>query len=88
MANSVTTNPIVLDTAGAVSTDKLTIKAIVFTAANGDGLVLSDVSGNAVISLEASTGNLSPSLTVPGGIKTDGLVVTTIDGGTAYLYLK
>jgi len=88
MANSVTTNPIVLDTAGAVSTDRLTIKAVVFTAANGEGLVLSDTAGNAIISLEASTGDLSPSVTVPGGIKTDGLTVTTIDGGVAYLYLK
>ena len=88
MANSVTTNPIVVDTVGAVNTTPTTIKAIVFTAANGDGLLLSDKNGNALIGLEASTGNLSVALTVPGGIKTDGLTVTTIDGGAAYLYLK
>jgi hypothetical protein len=88
MANSVTTNPVVLDSTGVVSTKPMTIKAIVYTAANGNGLVLSDQRGNAVAGLEASTGNLSVSVTVPGGIKTDGLTVTTIDGGTAYVYLQ
>lgn len=88
MANSVTTNPLVLDTAAAVLTGPVHIKAVVFTAANGEGLVLSDADGNAVLGLEASTGDLSPSVTIPGGIKTDGLTVTTIDGGTAYVYLK
>ena len=88
MANVATTNPMVLDTAAAVVTTPVQIKAVVFTAANGDGLVLSDKDGNAILGLEASTGDLSPSVTVPGGIKADGLTVTTIDGGTAYVYLK
>jgi hypothetical protein len=88
MANSVTTNPLVLDSTGAVLTSPARIKAILFTAANGEGLLLSDASGNAIASLEASTGNLSPTLTVPGGIKVDNLTVTTIDGGVAYVYLQ
>ena len=49
MANLVNTNPMVLDTAGAVSTDKVTVKAVVFTAANGEGLLLSDKEGNPVV---------------------------------------
>lgn len=88
MANSVTTNPLVLDSAGVALTGPVTIKAVVFTAANGEGLLLSDASGNAVVGLEASTGDLSPSVTIPGGIKNNGLTVTTIDGGVAYVYLK
>ena len=88
MANSTKTNPLVLDSTGAVSTSPVHIKAVVFTAANGEGLLLSDAAGNAIVGLEASTGDLSPSVTVPGGIKTNGLTVTTIDGGTAYVYLK
>lgn len=88
MANSVTTNPLVLDTAGAITSGPVTIKAVSFTAANGEGFLLSDKEGNAVVGLEASTGDLSPSITIPGGIKTNGLTVTTIDGGAAYIYLK
>jgi hypothetical protein len=88
MANSVTTNPLVLDSTGVVLTGPVSIKAVVFTAANGEGLLLSDANGNAILGLEASTGDLSPSVTIPGSIKNDGLTVTTIDGGTAYVYLK
>ena len=88
MANSVGTNPLVLDSTGVALTGPVTIRAVVFTAANGEGLLLSDADGNAVLGLEASTGDLSPSLTVPGGIKVNGLTVTTIDGGVAYVYLR
>ena len=88
MANSVTTNPLVLDSTGVVLTGPVTIKAVLFTATNGDGLLLSDAEGNQVAGLEASTGDLSPTITVPGGIKVNGLTVTTIDGGVAYIYLK
>jgi hypothetical protein len=88
MANSKATNPLVLDSTGVVLTGPVSIKAILFTAANADGLLLSDAEGNKVASLEASTGDLSPTVTVPGGIKVNGLTVTTIDGGIAYIYLK
>ena len=88
MANSVGTNPLVLDSTGVALTGPVTIRAVVFTAATGEGLLLSDADGNAVLGLEASTGDLSPSLTVPGGIKVNGLTVTTIDGGVAYVYLR
>jgi len=88
MANSVTTNPLVLDSTGIVLSTPVSIKSILFTAANGEGLVLSDKNGVAVASLEASTGDLSPSVAVPGGIKINGLTVTTIDGGVVYVYLK
>lgn len=88
MANSVKTNPLVLDSTGVALTGPVTIKAILFTSTNGSGLLLSDASGNAVASLEATTGDLSPTVTVPGGIKVNGLTVTTIDAGVAYVYLK
>ena len=68
MANSVTTNPLVLDSTGVALTGPVTIRAVIFTAANGEGRLLSDANGNAVLGLEASSGDLSPSLTVPGGI--------------------
>ena len=88
MANSNKTNPLVLDTAAVSLTGPVTIKAVLFTAADGSTLVLSDADGNAIVTLETDSGDLNPTLTVPGGIKTNGLTVTTIDAGVAYVYLK
>ena len=88
MANLVTTNPLVLDSTGVALTGPVTIKAVLFSAADGSTLVLSDASGNALCTLETDAGELNPTLTVPGGIKIDGLTVTTIDAGVAYVYLK
>jgi hypothetical protein len=88
MANSVTNNPLVLDSTGVALTGSTSIKAVLFTAANGNGLLLSDAAGNKIASLEATTGDLSPSITIPGGLRVEGITVTTIDGGIAYIYLK
>ena len=88
MANSNNTNPLVLDSTGVSLTGPVTIKAVLYTAVSGQGLLLSDGSGNKVVELETDSGDLSPSITIPGGIKVNGLTVTTIDAGTAYVYLK
>lgn len=88
MANSVVTNPLVLDSTGIALTGPVTIRSIVYTASAGGELLLSDASGNEVLGLTTSAGDLNPSLTVPGGIKINGLTVTTISTGTAYVYLK
>ena len=94
MANSVDTNPIVLDTAGVVQ-DKgpITIKAFrVVYGADGDDVLLSDAAGSPVFTGKAgavATAGRGDNLTVPGGIKVEGLTATTIDAGTVvYLYLK
>jgi len=90
MANSVTTNPIVLDTAGVVSTNPITIKAIqvVFGAA-AQVVLLSDANGAAVYESVGTAEQLTDGLTVPGGIKALSLTATTItSGATVYLYLK
>lgn len=92
MANSVTTNPITIDTAGVISTEPVTIKAIQvrFTAAT-NVVLLSDADGALVYESVATAEKLTDCLTVPGGIKlTKGLTATTIDGASTvvYLYLK
>jgi hypothetical protein len=90
MANSVTTNPIVLDSAGVVSTNPVTIKAIqvVFSGA-GDSVVLSDANGDKVYQSVGTAEQLTDGLTVPGGIKALSLTATTISAGTfVLLYLK
>jgi len=88
MANSNSTNPLVLDSTGVSLTGPVTIKAVLYTAPDGSGLLLSDAAGNQVVELETDAGDLNPSITIPGGIKVNGLTVTTIDAGTAYVYLK
>lgn len=93
MANSVTTNPLVLDTAGAVLTSPVKIKAIrVIYSADSDDVELSDQKGNSVFLGKAGTiltAGLTDGITVPGGISCDGLTVTTIDGSSVvYVYLK
>jgi len=93
MANSVTTNPLVLDTAGVVLTGPVSIKAIrAVYGADADDVELSDAGGNSVFLGKATTiataGN-ADGITVPGGIKINGLTATTIDSGTVvYVYLK
>jgi len=93
MANSVTTNPLILDTAGAILTTPTHIKAIrVQFSADEDDVVLSDKGGKVVFSAkggDVSVNGYNDSITIPGGIKCDGLTVTTIDGTSkAYVYLK
>jgi len=90
MANSVTTNPMVLDTAGVISVNPVTIKAIqvVFQAAT-NVVLLSDANGNAVYGSIGTAEKLTDQLTVPGGIKCPNLTLTTVDGTSViYLYLK
>jgi len=82
MANSVTTNPIVLDTAGVVSNVPVTIKAIQVVFGNdSDFVVLADSKDNVVYYTKAGallTAGATDSITVPGGIKTQGLKAVTI----------
>jgi hypothetical protein len=94
MANSVKTNPIYVDTAGVLFTGPGTIKAIYVTwISNDDDFLLSDAAGNIIFQAKASsaiaTAGNSSQLTVPGGIKVNGLTCTTIDGTSeAIIYLQ
>ena len=90
MANSVTTNPITIDTAGVISTGALTIKAIHVSAdAAARTVLLSDANGNVVFRSVSTAESLNDSLTVPGGIKVTSLTATTITSGAVVtLYLK
>ena len=90
MANSVTTNPITIDTAGVISTGALTIRAIhvSFTAA-AQTVLLSDANGNIVFKAISTADNITESLTVPGGIKIPSLTATTVTAGAVcILYLR
>jgi hypothetical protein len=90
MANSVTTNPITIDTAGVINAGALTIRAIhvSFTAA-AQTVLLSDADGNIVYRAISTAESLTDGITVPGGIKVPSLTATTVTAGAVcILYLR
>ena len=90
MANSVTTNPITIDTAGVVSAGALTIRAIkVSCTATAQTVLLSDADGNILYKFISTAEVINDSLTVPGGIKVPSMTATTITAGAVViLYLR
>ncbi|MBI3089256.1 MAG: hypothetical protein HYY96_01195 [Candidatus Tectomicrobia bacterium] len=90
MANTLTTNPIIVTTAAAsVATQHARIKAIVWDgAANGNTLVIHDaVAGNVIFQARWATGDPATLCFELGGVAVTGIYVTTIGGGTALIYL-
>lgn len=94
MANNTTSNPLVIDTAAPtnVTTKLLRVKAIVWdpgaSAANLDNLTVKDANGKVKFSQTIYTGTLVPPPFVPASpITCDGLAVTALTHGTAYIYL-
>ncbi len=62
------------------------ITGVNFTAANGEGLVLQDQDDKDILTLEASTGDLSP--TVMGlHIPVQQIKAETLDGGQVIIYI-
>jgi hypothetical protein len=93
MANSAIINPYALDTAGAVVTYPVSIKAIrVQFSADGDDVVLSDKNGNVIFIAKAgtvATVGYNDGIVFAKALKVDGLTVTTIDGTSkVYVYLE
>ena len=93
MSNSYkdTTGLWVVDTTGNLDTDPVNIIEVVYipSAANDD-LILSDTSDNPAIVLKAGATDASPvhmSFHHPGR-RLPNLKVNTIDGGTAYIYMR
>lgn len=86
------TNLYILDTAAAVTTNTCVIERVVyFPALKDDDLVLQDAAGNSGIVLKAGASDASPVQFDYSGRynkRLFGLTVGTIDGGTAYVYLK
>jgi hypothetical protein len=68
-----------------------TVKRVIYVPANaGEDVVFQNGSSENAIVLKAGAADASP-ITVDfseGGLRVPGLQCTTIDGGTAYVYLK
>ncbi len=97
MANVVTTNPILCDTAGVLKVDEPTyLKAIAWVSdqasgsdiAADDDMLLSDSDGNRIIGKRASfAGDGLEMWHFPEHYCVNGLTMTTIDGGLCYIFL-
>lgn len=87
MANSTTTNPLVLDTVGEIFAFSVGIKSIVWTGiiTNGDDLIFKDkANGNVVIQ---GKGNAGEDWKLEN-IRVPGLYLDTIDSGKVLIYTK
>lgn len=91
MANVLTTNPVLVDTAAAsVATQRARIKAIAWDgAANGNTLLIHDAAaGNVIFQARANANDSGTIIFAPAEpVDVPGIYVTTIGGGTALIYL-
>ncbi len=77
--------------AGSLFTDSKVLERIIYVpSAADDDLVFKDkVSGTDMIVLKAGASDASPiNIDWPNGKRVPGMYMNTIDGGTAYVYLK
>jgi len=93
MANTFvsSSNLYILDETGAVTTNPCVIERIVyFPAVAADDLILNNAAGGNAVLLKAGASDASPVQFNYAGYKkrVHGLTVNTIDGGTAYVYLR
>jgi hypothetical protein len=94
MANVLVTNPMVIDTAGLITKDKITVKAFSWIGtSDGDDLIINDGSDtNEIWSSKLGDVSVTGYETHIGfgreGIAFQGLFVNTIDNGTLKIYVK
>ena len=91
MANSLTTNPIVLDTIGSTSIMQapFSYRAIRYVGATGTGhsYVIKDAKGINVIAWDKVNANIIGQYTPTSPINcTDGMQLTFLDSGKVYIY--
>ena len=90
MANDITGNPWILDTAGSVTTSPFKCQYLKWTpTTDGDDLLIVDNAGNTVWSLKAIAADSNQGIDYKEPIEgvINGLSITTIDNGTLYVYL-
>lgn len=82
----------ICDSTGSLTTDTVYVTHVVyFPAAVDNDLIITDGSDNNLIVLKAGASDTSPvhiSFAAEDGRKAVGLKIGTIDGGTAYIYLR
>ena len=90
MANNLTGNPWIIDTADTITTGPVYVVSAEWqepTAA--DDLTIVDNSGNTIYDDNAIAGGTGIRLEVKlGGAVYNGFIVSVIDGGTLYVYIR
>ena len=90
MANNLTGNPWIIDTAATITTGLVTVTAAEWqepTAA--DDLTITDNAGNTIYDDNAVAGGTGIRLEVKiANTQFNGFIVSVIDGGTLYVYHK
>jgi hypothetical protein len=90
MANNLTGNPLVVDTAAALISGMATILAMEWIPnAAADDLTVTDGTGKTIWDVDALTGGTAGKEKFPlDRFVCTGLTVSVIDGGTLYVYIK
>lgn len=93
MGNSLTTNPIVIDTVDGAVTGMRNIQLIIWAdnsdhaIAADDELKITNTAGGILLQIQQHTAEENMLIPFPKGKKTDGIKVTTIGGGEVFIYL-
>jgi len=91
MANNLTGNPLVIDTAATITTYPTKVKFMRWTpTTTGDDLLVVDNAGNTIWTYKALAADANQGITFDltlDGAVCNGIVVSTIDNGTLYIYL-
>ena len=96
MANNTNANPMYCDTAAALKTSDVWIKAIYWGSdqtsgkdiAADDDVLISDAAGNRIWGKRASFAGDGDFIPFPDGHLAGGVTVTTLDGGVLYIFTK
>lgn len=91
MANDLTKNPWVIDTAGLLTLDLQNVKSLRWvskTAAGGDQVILKDALGTRIIWESVATGANFKDETFFEEVLRDGMNLTTIGSGKFYVLLR
>jgi hypothetical protein len=90
MANNLTANPKVIDTAATIHAYPLRVRKMEwFPTTTGDDLLIVDNGGNTVWSLKAIAADTNEGIGYHGPEDTviNGIIVSTIDNGTLYIFV-
>ena len=96
MANDLTSNPLFIDTANGAKTGDLSIQSIAWVAdqtggkdiAADDDFLLTDTAGRRLAGKRATVAGDDGFWSFPNGLRVDGIIVTALDGGHCYIYIR
>jgi len=95
MANSLTTNPIIIDTTVDAAVTGVRKIQLIIWASNSDHeiaadaeLKITDTAGGVKVQIEQPTAKENMAIPYPRGLPMDGIKVPTLDSGEVFIYLE